>query len=111
MIRDGCRLVWIERPRVVRRRGALRSPKTMNSPTAPEKPAPEQLSIYRFTATVVATLAALLLALRLVAPTAWTEQFLAPAWKCAFAFLAFSLLNCFIEYFFHRYVLHIPAIP
>jgi hemolysin III len=83
----------------------------MNSPTAPEKAAPEQFSIYRFTATVVATLAALLLALRLVAPTAWTEQFLAPAWKCAFAFLAFSLLNCFIEYFFHRYVLHIPAIP
>ncbi len=83
----------------------------MNSPTALEKPAPEQFSIYRFTATVVATLAALLLTLRIVSPAAWTEQLLAPAWKCAFAFLAFSLLNCFIEYFFHRYVLHIPAIP
>jgi hemolysin III len=83
----------------------------MNSPTAPEKPAPEQFSIYRFTATVVATLAVLLVALRFIAPTAWTEQFLAPAWKCAFAFLALSLLNCFIEYFFHRYVLHIPAVP
>ena len=83
----------------------------MNSPTAPEKPAPEQFSIYRFMATVVATLALLLLALRFVAPTAWSEQFLASAWKCAFAFLAMSMLNCFIEYFFHRYVLHIPAVP
>src|SRR5687768_9699119 len=34
-----------------------------------------------------------------------------PSLHSALAFAAISLLNCFVEYVFHRYVLHRPAIP
>jgi len=71
----------------------------------------EQFSLPLFILTVLASLAGLLAALRLFAPGIWTAQFLAPVWKCGFAFLVISLVNAFIEYFFHRYVLHLPAIP
>jgi len=36
----------------------------------------------------------------------WHAQVGGPLWKVLAAFLAFSLFNCFMEYFFHRYVLH-----
>ena len=71
---------------------------------------PDQFSLPRFVITVSITFAGLLAALRLLAPSVWADQFLAPVWKGAAAFLAISLLNCFQEYFFHRYVLHQPAI-
>ncbi len=71
----------------------------------------EEFSLPLFILTVLATLAGLLAALRLFAPDVWTAQFLAPAWKGIVAFLVISLVNCFMEYFFHRYVLHTPAIP
>lgn len=71
---------------------------------------PEQLSLPLFILTVLITLAGLLTALRMIAPGVWFAQFLAPAWKAGAAFLAISLVDCFIEYFFHRYVLHKPAI-
>jgi hemolysin III len=80
------------------------------SPTAPEVET-EEFSLPLFVLTVLATLAALLAALRLFVPGVWAEQFLAPVWKGGIAFLAVSLVNCFLEYFFHRYVLHMPAIP
>jgi hemolysin III len=71
----------------------------------------EEFSLPLFVLTVLATLAGLLAALRLFAPGAWTQQFLAPAWKGVVVFLVVTLVNCFMEYFFHRYVLHTPAIP
>src|ERR1041385_2895452 len=71
----------------------------------------EKFSLPLFTFTVVTTLAGLLAGLRFLAPEAWAEQFLAPVWKGVVAFLFGSLVNCFVEYFFHRYVLHLPAIP
>jgi hemolysin III len=71
----------------------------------------EEFSLPLFILTVLATLVCLLAALRLFAPGVWTAQFLAPAWKGAIAFLAISLVNAFIEFFFHRYVLHTPAVP
>lgn len=71
----------------------------------------EEFSLPLFVLTVVATLTGLLAALRLFAPAVWTAQFLAPLWKGAVAFVAISLVNCCMEYFFHRYVLHTPAIP
>lgn len=71
----------------------------------------EEFSLPLFVLTVLATFVALLAALRLFAPTVWTQQFLAPPWKGVAAFLIISLVNCFMEYFFHRYVLHTPAIP
>ncbi|MEX2044632.1 MAG: hemolysin III family protein, partial [Opitutus sp.] len=71
----------------------------------------EEFSLPLFLLTVLVTLAGLLAALRFLAPGVWDLQFLAPAWKGIVAFLAISLVNCFFEYFFHRYVLHMPAIP
>ena len=71
----------------------------------------EEFSLPLFVLTVLATLAGLLAALRLFAPDVWAAQFLAPVWKGAVAFLVISLVNCFMEYVFHRYVLHTPAIP
>ncbi len=61
--------------------------------------------------TVAITLAALGLALRFLAPTLWQVQLAAPAWGFVLVFAAISLLDCFVEYFFHRYVLHRPALP
>jgi hemolysin III len=53
----------------------------------------------------------MLAGLRFFAPGVWEEQILAPLWKGVAAFLALSLLNCYVEYIFHRFVLHKPAIP
>ena len=71
----------------------------------------EEFSLPLFVLTVLATLAGMFAALRLFAPGVWTAQFLAPAWKGVLAFLVISAVNAFMEYFFHRYVLHTPAIP
>jgi len=71
----------------------------------------EKFSLPLFIATVAATLAGLLTALRYIAPGVWNEQFVAPLWKGLAGFALISLVNCYMEYFFHRYVLHKPAIP
>jgi hemolysin III len=71
----------------------------------------EEFSLPLFTATVVGTLAVLFLALRFLAPAVWDAQWLAPLWKGVAAFAVVSLVNCFFEYFFHRYLLHTPALP
>jgi hemolysin III len=71
----------------------------------------EEFSLPLFVLTVLATLTGLFAALRLFAPGVWAEQFLAPLWKGGTAFLVVSLVNAFVEYFFHRYVLHTPAVP
>ncbi|HVU23458.1 MAG TPA: hemolysin III family protein [Opitutus sp.] len=71
----------------------------------------EEFSLPLFVFTVLASLAGLLLALRLLAPGFWGEQFVASFGKGVAAFGLLSLVNCFIEFFFHRYVLHTPAVP
>jgi hemolysin III len=71
----------------------------------------EEFSLPLFVLTVLATLAALFAALRLFAPGVWAAQFLAPVWQGVIAFVVISLVNAFVEYFFHRYVLHTPAVP
>jgi hemolysin III len=68
-------------------------------------------SLWRFIATILASLAVLLTALRFLAPSVWDAQFVAPFGKGLVAFLALSLLNCYVEYVFHRFVLHKPAVP
>lgn len=81
------------------------------APISPPREETEKFSLPLFVFTVLVTLAGLLALLRLVAPSIWTEQFLAPVWQGVVAFLAISLVNAFIEFFFHRYVLHTPAVP
>lgn len=71
----------------------------------------EEFSLPLFLVTVLVTLIGLLAVLRWAAPGVWTAQFLPPLWKAAVAFGVVTLVNCFVEYFFHRYVLHTPAIP
>jgi hemolysin III len=47
----------------------------------------------------------------LAPPSVWVAQVAGPFWKLLAAFLGISLFICFLEYFFHRYVLHKPVIP
>ncbi len=83
----------------------------MAKTTPPEAHEHPPFSLPLFLFTIASTLAVLLGTLRLLFPGVWEAQILAPFWKGAVAFFALSLLNCFIEYIFHRYVLHKPAAP
>ena len=83
----------------------------MASLDSPHRTRHEEFSLPLFLLTVVLTAAGLLAVLKFAAPELWQQQLAAPWWKLATAFTAVSLLNCFFEYFFHRYVLHLPAIP
>ena len=81
------------------------------SPSAGHAHHHEAFSLPLFSFTVLVTLAGLLAGLWFFAPGVWTAQFL-PSWPyAAAAFVAISLVNCFFEYFFHRYLLHTPAVP
>ena len=68
-------------------------------------------SLPLFIVTVLASLVVLLGALRFIAPRVWEAQILAPIWEGIAAFFVLSLFNCFVEYIFHRYVLHKPVVP
>lgn len=71
----------------------------------------EHFSLPLFAFTVLASLAGMLALLRWLAPAVWEAQFVAPWWAAVVAFLAISLVNGYMEFFFHRYVLHTSAIP
>lgn len=71
----------------------------------------EHFSLPLFAFTVVATLAGLLGILWVVAPGVWDAQVLAPLWAAGVAFVVISLVNAYMEFFFHRYVLHTSAVP
>ncbi len=83
----------------------------MVNTTPPKELEHPPFSLPLFIATVAGSLAAVLLVLRFAFPGTWEAQFLGPVWKGVVAFLAISLVNCFVEYIFHRYVLHKPAVP
>ncbi|MEJ1971398.1 MAG: hemolysin III family protein [Lacunisphaera sp.] len=72
----------------------------------------EELSLPLFFATIVGSLAALLGLFWLAAPhNVWLTQIGTTAGKFTAAFLVMHLFACFVEYFFHRYVLHKPVVP
>ena len=72
----------------------------------------EKFSLPVFLFTIAVSLAGLAGLFKLAAPdTVWHAQTAATLWQFAAAFLAVHLLNCFIEYIFHRYVLHKPVVP
>lgn len=85
----------------------------MTPPSAPghDSDSQERFSLPLFILTVGLTLGALAAGLRWLAPELWSQQFAAPLWKGIVAFLGLSLAISFFEYFFHRYVLHTPAVP
>jgi len=81
-------------------------------PTPPASdPHHEEFSLPLFVFTIVVSLGVLGGLLAWLAPGVWQAQLVAPAWKVAVAFVSVSLVLCFFEYFFHRYVLHTPAVP
>jgi len=84
----------------------------MTPPSASAAPLEEKFSLPLFLFTVGVSLAGVVGLLKLVAPNfVWHAQLGATWWRFAAAFLAIHLLNCFIEYVFHRYVLHKPVVP
>lgn len=83
----------------------------MNSPSVTPPAKTEAFSLPLFLFTVGVTVVGLLALLRFLAPGVWTAQFLVNPWLFLPAFAAVSMVLCFVEYFFHRYVLHMPAIP
>lgn len=72
----------------------------------------EEFSLPLFLTVVMASFAGVIALLWWLAPhSVWLAQVAGPFWKLAVAFLGMSLFNCFMEYFFHRYVLHKPVLP
>lgn len=72
----------------------------------------EKFSLPLFLFTVAVSLAGLIVLLWLAAPDAvWQAQRVAGPWQFLAIFLLVHLGICFIEYGFHRYVLHRPVVP
>ncbi|MFT3781915.1 MAG: hemolysin III family protein [Nibricoccus sp.] len=71
----------------------------------------EEFSLPLFLLTVALTLAGIFGTLWYFFPGIWNAQLNSPIWKAVAVFASVTLLNCFVEYFFHRYVLHTPALP
>jgi hemolysin III len=72
----------------------------------------EELSLPLFFTTVALSLAGLFGVLWLAAPQkVWLAQVGTTAGQFIAAFLVMHLFNCFVEFFFHRYVLHKPVVP
>jgi hemolysin III len=71
----------------------------------------EEFSLPLFLFVVAVSFAGVMGLVWLLAPASvWLAQVSGPAWKLIAAFLGFSLFNCFMEFFFHRYVLHKPVL-
>jgi hemolysin III len=84
----------------------------MSAPAAPHASAEEKLSLPLFVLTIVVSLSGFFLLFRFFAPhSVWFGQLSAGAWQFVAAFVAVKLATSFVEYFFHRYVLHKPVIP
>lgn len=79
-----------------------------HEPTGHEK---ERFSIWLFVVTIITSLAILFCLLWLFTPTMLAAE-LRSGWKLLLlTFLGAHLLNAFVEFFFHRYVLHAPVVP
>ena len=84
----------------------------MSQPPGASHQIEEKFSLPLFLFTLVTSLAGLVILLRLVAPNAvWAAQTATTAGRFAVAFLVIHLFNAFIEFVFHRYVLHKPVVP
>jgi hemolysin III len=72
----------------------------------------EEFSLPLFLFTVIASLAGLVVLLWLIAPSAvWSAQISSGPGRFVAVFLGITMLNCFAEFAFHRYVLHKPVVP
>lgn len=72
----------------------------------------EEFSLRLFIVTIVLSFAGLVGLFWLAAPqSVWLAQVGASAGGFIAAFLVMHLFACFVEFFFHRYVLHKPVVP
>ena len=72
----------------------------------------EKFSLPRFLLTVAVSLGALAGLLWLAAPASVWHAQLGSGWVAFVGtFLVMTMLNCFVEHAFHRYVLHKPVVP
>jgi hemolysin III len=72
----------------------------------------EEFSLPLFLFVVTVSFAAVLGLVWWLAPhTVWVAQVGGSWWMLLGTFLAVSMFNCFMEFFFHRYVLHKPVLP
>lgn len=82
----------------------------MNTVSPPQ--AEEKFSVSLFAATIVLTLVPVLFLLKLFTPSQiWDVQWNAPWNVYLVIFLISQLMNCFVEWAFHRYMLHAPVFP
>lgn len=73
--------------------------------------AESKFSVTLFAITVVLSVAGACGILALIAPGVWKAQLAAPGWSLAVVFLLAHGCAAFVEFVFHRYVLHAPLIP
>ena len=71
----------------------------------------EHFSLPLFFVVNVGTLAVLFAGFKILFPALWMAQIATPLWLMAATFIGAHLVNAFVEYFFHRYVLHAKVIP
>jgi hemolysin III len=71
----------------------------------------EHFSLPQFLAVNIGTLAIIFAGLKLLTPVVWAMQINTPLPIIAATFVGAHLVNAFVEYFFHRYVLHAQVIP
>ena len=84
----------------------------MPAHATPSEHAEEKLSLPLFFLNIGVSLSVFFLLFRFLAPrSVWLAHVSAGAWKFAAAFVFIKLFTCFVEYFFHRYVLHKPVAP
>lgn len=69
----------------------------------------KRFSFWKYSALVVLQFAVLLLGMRVLLPGVWASQITAGTKAIILVFIGTHLFNCFIEWGFHRYVLH--AVP
>lgn len=71
----------------------------------------EHFSLPLFLAVNIGTLAVIFATLKVLAPTIWSSQIASPLLYIVATFVGAHFVNAFVEYFFHRYVLHAQVIP
>jgi len=84
----------------------------MSASSASRAPVEEKFSLALFIFTVIASFIGIGVLFWWLAPSAlWQAQWGAPWWAYIVGFLAITTVNAFMEFFFHRYVLHKPVVP
>ena len=71
----------------------------------------EHFSLTNFLIVNIGTLAVIFAGLKIFLPNIWNAQAHAPITAIAVTFVVAHFGNAFVEYFFHRYVLHAQVIP